>query len=107
VTQRMCRACGNWHDLDEPWPAACSRHFVSRGTAPYVISDNMDPLKHHGTGEILTSKRAFSKATRASGCIEIGNEVMPARKPIVLDKGKRRDDIRRTIYELRNGIRRD
>lgn len=105
MTQRMCRACGDWHDLDEPWPAKCSRH--SRGSAPYVISDNMDPTKHHGTGEIMTSKRAFSKATRAVGCIEIGNEIVKPRAPVKLDRAQRREDIKRTIYELRNGIRRD
>jgi len=101
MTQRMCRVCGEWHDLDEPWPDACVRHFKS--AAPYVISDNMDALKHHATGEIMTSKRAFSRATRAAGCIELGNEVMKPRDPVKLDRGQRREDIKRAIYELRNG----
>lgn len=111
MTQRMCKACGDWHDLDEPWPAKCFKHLYggrSEGMqAAYVISDNMDALKHHATGEIMTSKRAFSKATRAAGCVELGNEAIKPRAPIKLDRGQRREDIKRTIYELRNGIRRE
>lgn len=102
MRQRMCKVCGNWHDLDEPWPVKCIRH-VSRDAAPHVISDNMDPLKHHATGEIMTSKRAFARTTRAMGCVELGNEPIQARKPIPLDKRQRREDIKRTIYQLRNG----
>lgn len=73
-----------------------------RAAVPYVISDTMAPLKHMGTGEILDSKAKFRQATRASGCVEIGNEAIKPRKSIELDRGKRRDDIRRAIYELRN-----
>lgn len=97
--QRMCKTCGNWHDLEEPWP--CIR--PSKSSAPYVISDSMAPTKHMGTGEILDSKAKFRAATRASGCVEIGNETIKNRPPVKLDSGKRRDDIRKAIYDLRNG----
>jgi hypothetical protein len=97
--QRMCKACGNWHDLEQPWP--CAR--ISKGAAPYVISDNMEAIKHHATGRVISSKREFSRETRAAGCVEIGNESIKARKPIPLDKGQRREAIKRSIYELRNG----
>lgn len=72
-------------------------------TAPHIISDHMEPIKHHGTGRILDSKSEFRKDTRAVGCIEIGNEQIKPRIPIPLDKRKRVDEIRRTIYELKNG----
>ena len=101
--QRMCKSCGQWHDLDEPWPEKCFRHFERKGAAPYVISDNMEPIKHHATGNMISSKRAFSRETRAAGCVEIGNEPIKARKPIPLDKSQRREAIKRTIYELWNG----
>lgn len=101
MTQRKCKVCDGWHDLDEPWPVACAPRTKS-GTV-YVISDTMDPLRHMGTGEIIDSKAKFRSATRASGCVEIGNEPIKERKPIAIDRGKRRDDIRRAIYELRNG----
>lgn len=104
MRQRLCKVCGDWHDLDEPWPAKCQRGTV-RNQAFYVISDTMEPLKHHGTGRMISSKRAFSAETRAAGMVELGNEPIRARKPIPLDRRQRRDDIKRSIYELRNGIR--
>jgi len=102
--QRMCKVCGKWHDLEQPWPEACERHFA-KSTAPHVISDTMDYLKHHGTGRMIGSKRAFSAETRRAGMVEMGNEMPKPRKPIPLDKGQRREEIRKVIYELRNGTR--
>ncbi len=101
MSERMCKSCGKWHDLDEPWPTKCYRHF-NKSAAPYVISDNMEPTKHHGTGRMISSKRAFSAETRRAGMVELGNEPIRARKPIPLDKGQRREAIKRSIYELRN-----
>ncbi len=72
------------------------------GAAPYVISDAMNPVKHMGTGRMIDSKSKFRADTRASGCVEIGNEPIKPRQPIALDKGQRRDAIRQSLYELRN-----
>ena len=99
MRQRMCKSCGKWHDLDEPWPVKCYRYY-SRGLAPYVISDDMEPLKHHATGKMISSKRAFSKETRAAGCIELGNEPIRPREPVRLSKQARREAIQRTVWEL-------
>lgn len=71
-------------------------------SAPYVISDSMDGLKHHGTGRITDSKSEFRKMTKAAGCLEVGNEKIQPRKPIRLDRRQRREDIKRSIYDLRN-----
>lgn len=71
--------------------------------APYVISDSMDAIKHHGTGLMTDSKSGFRKMTKATGCYEVGNETMKPRGQIRLDKRQRKEDIRRAIYELRNG----
>ena len=74
--------------------------------ATFAISDTMDTLQHMADGKMYDSKKAFRAATRAAGCVEIGNEertLLTPRKPIPLDPAKRREDIRRTIYELRNG----
>ena len=74
------------------------------GSHIHVISDTMDPLRHHGTGEIIDSKAKFRAATKACGAIELGNEVpRMVRQAIRLDKRQRREDIKRAIYELRNG----
>lgn len=96
--QRMCKACRNWHDLDEPWPCP----MPTRNSAPYVISDTMEATKHMGTGRVIDSKSKFRADTKASGCVEIGNEPIRPRIPIPLDRGQRREEIKRTIYELRN-----
>jgi hypothetical protein len=76
----------------------------------YVISDTMDPLRHMANGKHYTSKREFREATKAAGCVEYGSEtahLLKPRVPVKLDRNKRREDIRRTIYDIRNGIRRE
>ncbi len=79
-------------------------------SAFYVISDEMPSTKHMADGTYFTSKSKFRAHTKATGHYEIGNELptmLKPRQPERMDRGQRREDIRRTIYELRNGIRRD
>jgi hypothetical protein len=71
-------------------------------SAPHVISDTMEPVKHMGTGRVMDSKSKFRAETRASGCVEIGNEAIKPRQQIKLDGGQRRDAIRKAIYYLKN-----
>lgn len=101
MTQRKCKSCNGWHDLDEPWPAKCAPK--AKVSTVYIISDTMIPLKHMGTGQVIDSKAKYRQATRASGCIELGNEPIKPRVPVKLDSGQRREAIRKTIYDLRNG----
>ena len=86
-------------------PAEIAPPRNDSGSAPYVISDTMDPLKHHGTGAIIDSKSRFRADTKASGCVEIGTESIKSRQPIKLDRRQRRDDIRQTLFNLRNNTR--
>jgi hypothetical protein len=75
------------------------------GSASFVISDEMAETRHMADGKMYTSKAKFRQATRAAGCVEVGNEtstLMKPREQIRLDPGKRRDDIRKTIYDIRN-----
>jgi hypothetical protein len=70
-----------------------------------VISDIMPETKHMADGQVYTSKAKFREATRAAGCIEVGNEtatLLKPRAPVTLDRGQRRDAIKKAIYELRN-----
>ena len=76
---------------------------LERDWVTSIISDTMAPMKHMGTGRVIDSKAQFRADTRASGCIEIGNETPKARAPINLDRRDRREAIKRSIYELRNG----
>lgn len=76
-----------------------------RSEAPYVISDTMELTRHMGDGKYYSSKAEFRAVTKALGCLEVGNEkatMLKPRKPIPLSREKRRDDIKRTLYELRN-----
>lgn len=75
------------------------------GKASFVISDEMAETRHMADGKHYTSKAKFRQATRDAGCVEVGTETTTLLKPrpkINLDSGRRRDDIRRAIYELRN-----
>ena len=78
---------------------------TKHGDAVYVISDEMAPLRHMADNKMYSSKSKFRQATREAGCVEVGSEtatLLKPRKPVELNPSKRRDDIRRAIYELRN-----
>ena len=86
------------------------RHLVGydKNDAPFVISDTMDATRHMCDNKLYTSKSQFRATTRAHGCLEVGNEsttMLKPRKPVPLDRAKRAEDIKRSIYELRNGRR--
>lgn len=68
----------------------------------HVIRDEMPATRHMATGEYFTSKAKFRQQTRASGCIEVGTDpaIARPRKPVSLDRGRRRDDIRQAIAQL-------
>lgn len=70
------------------------------------ISDSMPETRHMADGKYYSSKKAFRDATKAAGCIEIGNEtkyLKKKREPIKLDKRKRREDIKKAINDLKYG----
>lgn len=77
----------------------------SSNSATNVIRDEMDPTRHMADGKYYTSKAKFREATRAHGCIEVGNEtetVLKPRKPASLNRDQRVRDIRAAIEQLRN-----
>lgn len=80
---------------------------LKHGSGSYVISDEMAETRHMADGKYYTSKVKFRQATRDAGCVEVGNDaaILKPRKPIELDRGARREAIKRTIYDMRNGRR--
>lgn len=103
-----------WVELnDDYWKClpdmdSCGRPYSrSDGPSHNVISDIMSDTKHMGNGKTYDSKSEFRKATKASGCIEVGNDFnnAPPRKNIELDRRQRREHIKQSIYELKNGKR--
>jgi hypothetical protein len=88
------------------WKYAHLKH----NDAPNYISDHMAPTRHMVDGKMYDSKVAFRRATKAAGCVEVGNEtaaMVKPRAPVVLDRGQRREAIKRSIWELKNGRRAD
>lgn len=73
--------------------------------APHVIRDCMDATVHMADGKTYESKSAFRKATKAAGCVEVGDHKFKARAPIKLDRRERREAIGKSIYDLKNGRR--
>lgn len=111
--QRHCRACDNWHSLDEPWPMACVSHFAVRsdgGTMqrPMVISDHLPDVQSMVSGERFDSKTQLRKHYKLNGVTEVGNEINATMK-IAAQKPERprikREDIKRAIYKVRNGYK--
>ena len=74
------------------------------GSATYVISDEMPETRHMADGKHYTSKKKFRDATKAAGCIEVGNEtstLLKPRQPVQLSRQERVDHIKRAIAQLR------
>lgn len=74
------------------------------GEAPMVISDHMTEARHMADGQYYTSKSAFRKATKAAGCVEVGNEMstlVKPRKRVQFSKEKRVHDIKQAIDIVR------
>lgn len=80
MTERFCRVCSNWHDLDA-WPSECvpvrPQAQSDSLPVPNFISDYIDPIQHPIDGKFYSSKSTFSRITREAGAIEVGND--PAR----------------------------
>lgn len=73
--------------------------------APNIISDEMSETRHMADGKHYTSKKKFRQATKDAGCIEIGDQdVTKPRQPVKLDRAKRREDIKRAVWEIQNGL---
>lgn len=94
-----------WDYYNEPDNRAqIGNRVVSIG----VISDIMDSTRHMANGKYYTSKSEYRKATRAAGCVEVGNEtkyLTTPRAPVQLDRGQRREHLRKAIHDLKNNGR--
>lgn len=98
-----------WNNL--PDVNSCGKPYYASEKAINIISDQMGDIRHMANGKTYDSKSEFRKATRAAGCIEVGNDpsvMNPKPKQFISpDRARRREDIKRSIYEIKNNIRRD
>jgi len=106
MSQRLCRACREWHDLDQPWPQACLGHFrptTARSdlARPMIVSDLKDYRavavdKATGKRPVIGGRRQHREFLKSNGYFEIGNE-MPTPKREQLTKADRVADIKRAM----------
>lgn len=96
---RLCRCCGDFHDLAKPWPHNCVSHFGTIASdAPAVRSDGMDPTLNHADNRMYDSKSAYYRAVERAGChiVEPGShsrKSAPSGPPV-------RETMRQVIQQL-------
>jgi hypothetical protein len=77
VTQRYCKVCEGWHDLDRPWPDNCRPEPIwarSDLPAPMLIGDNLDYVWNPADGKRYTSKKKYEREVKARGYEIAGND---------------------------------
>lgn len=102
---RLCKVCGDWHDLDRPWPHNCATHEPSkRGDypVPMMALDTMEPVRSMTNGLLYDSKAALRSEYRRAGVVEVGNDV-PTQKAApdkAALKKARRDSIGKALSRV-------
>lgn len=82
---RLCKYCGDLHEMGA-WPHNCLEPAAARSDypSPFVISDylpgGINGLYHHGVAKKIDNKAGFRRATKESGCIEVGNEMAATKR---------------------------
>jgi hypothetical protein len=77
MSERYCKICTGWHDLDQPWPVECipvRKDSRSHLPSPMFIADTMEPVKSMLDGKMYDSKRNLRKTYKEAGVIEVGND---------------------------------
>lgn len=74
MTERYCRACKGWHDVDGDWPSACLTHFKAYSAGGMQIIKDIEPYRSTITQEVIGGRRQHRDHLRAHSCIEIGTE---------------------------------
>jgi hypothetical protein len=101
---RLCRACRDFHDLEQAWPEACLSHFgVRADPAPFVIADGMAPIRSMADGRVYDSWSGYKASVRRAGCEIIGDDTSGFRGKPGYQAGNVEADIKRTISELSRG----
>lgn len=82
--QRLCKVCGDWHSLEEPWPHNCQTHErpMQHLAAPMMNLDTMGAVQSMTNGMWYDSKSSLRKEYKRAGVIEVGNDVPKSRPKI-------------------------
>lgn len=68
--------------------------------AGFFVMGDIQPYKSMIDGSMITGRRQHREHLRQHGCIEVGNEKLTPKAPTP----PRRDDVRRDLYRVANGM---
>jgi len=103
MRSRYCKVCGDFHDVDAPWPEACYRHKASGSIQ--IIKD-IDPYRSvasdvNGKQARIGSRREHREFLKRNNYIEVGNEPLTRPKLTERDYVSNRD-VKAAIDQLRS-----
>lgn len=108
MASRLCRACHDFHDLDQPWPSACYGHFGSKAQSSSLqIIKDIDPYQAVG-GDIaaggklpkIGGRRQHREYLKRNNYVEVGNERRPQKADYGAEVTER--EVRQTYERLRD-----
>ena len=74
---RHCDVCSKWHDVEQPWPSACIKHFKRLGESnrrsANVMSD-IEPYKNVVDGKVIGGRKQHRDFLKSRNLVEVGNE---------------------------------
>lgn len=110
MRQRLCRQCGDWHEIEE-WPVEC---YPTRPSAqsdaipvPNFISDTCEPMQHPLDQRFYSSKSTFERITRECGYETVGNDparLRPRPKPKA-DRKAIKESVQKAVARYKAGER--
>ena len=106
---RLCKACGEFHDLDADWPLACLGDADQRRShlaAPSIRPDGMTAIRSMADGQMYDSRSGYYASVRRAGCEIVGDDRSGFGKRPTADDvvpGNIRGDIKTAIDQLSTG----
>ena len=103
---RSCRCCGDWHDIDEPWPHNCISHFGPENLkrsdlpTPMIRVDTMGAVKSMVTGKVHDSKSALRSEYKVHGVVEMGTDA-----PMAPAAPKKPDGVQADVVEALHKVK--
>lgn len=94
--------------FDERQTCKCGAWARRKVSAPRVVSDSIDPI-HGADGKMHDSMQSYKRSLTPEGNPQgeryfiAGDDPVPEYKPKKFDKKQRRDDIKRSIADVKYG----
>lgn len=107
IYEYACDACGRGTEVycsvsEYTREIACEcGQTATRTFTPHHVMPDIQPYRSMIDGSIVSSRSTHKAHLKQHGCVEVGNERMPARKPVPM--APLHEDIKRAIHEVRRG----